>query len=76
MHGSRMAILLTALLAAGALAVTGCKTKDKDGARPAASGGSQTEAGAVLKLWHYEPPNNAMGIAWKQAIARFEKAHP
>src|SRR3979409_1204794 len=70
MLGSRITILLTALLAAGSLAVTGCTTKDKGGARPAAGGGSQSgaqpQAGAVLKLWHYEPPNSAMGIAWKQ----------
>lgn len=80
MLGSRIAILLTALLATGSLAVTGCKTKDKDGARPAEGAGSQTgsqaPAGTSLKLWHYEPPNSAMGIAWKQAIASFEKAHP
>jgi raffinose/stachyose/melibiose transport system substrate-binding protein len=31
---------------------------------------------AVLKLWHYEAPDSAMGIAWKQAIADFERTHP
>jgi raffinose/stachyose/melibiose transport system substrate-binding protein len=76
MLGSRMAITLAALLAVGSLAVTGCKDKP----RPAENTGSQAppapQAGGVLKLWHYEPPNSAMGIAWKQAIADFEKAHP
>jgi len=76
MLGSRMAITLAALLAVGSLAVTGCKDKP----RPAETAGSQAppapQAGGVLKLWHYEPPNSAMGIAWKQAIADFEKAHP
>src|SRR5882724_4653515 len=86
MLGSRIIILLAALLATGSTAATGCKAKDKDkeGTRPAESAGvqsgaqtgSQAPAGTVLKLWHYEPPNSAMGIAWKQAIADFEKAHP
>jgi raffinose/stachyose/melibiose transport system substrate-binding protein len=60
-----MIIALTAL--AIALGAAGCKSKSQS---PAG------EKGAVLKLWHYEPPNSAMGIAWKQAIAAFEKAHP
>jgi raffinose/stachyose/melibiose transport system substrate-binding protein len=64
----RTAIALGALSAV-ALCVAGCKDKS----RPADGSGAQT---AVLRLWHYEPPNSAMGIAWKQAIAAFEKAHP
>jgi raffinose/stachyose/melibiose transport system substrate-binding protein len=62
-----MAVTLGALCIAGA--ATGCKDK----ARPSESSGAQS---AVLRLWHYEPPNSAMGIAWKQAIATFEKSHP
>src|SRR6266545_579239 len=42
-------------------------------AEPAAGSGSE---GKVLKLWHYEAPNSAMGVAWKQAIGNFEKSHP
>jgi raffinose/stachyose/melibiose transport system substrate-binding protein len=61
-----MVIALAALCIAGA---TGCKDK------AASKEGSGTQS-AVLRLWHYEPPNSAMGIAWKQAIAAFEKSHP
>jgi raffinose/stachyose/melibiose transport system substrate-binding protein len=77
MLGSKMTIVLAALLAAGALGVTACKDKARpsEGTGSAAEGGGSKE-GAVLKLWHYEPPNSAMGIAWKQAIAEFEKSHP
>jgi len=71
-----MAITLSALVAVSGFAATGCKDK----ARPTESAGSQTapaaQSATVLKLWHYEPPNSAMGIAWKQAIANFEKSHP
>jgi raffinose/stachyose/melibiose transport system substrate-binding protein len=76
---ARIAITLGALVAVG-LAVPGCKGgKDKDKtASPTAAAGSQASAaaGTVLKLWHYEAPNSAMGIAWKQAITNFEKSHP
>src|SRR5512141_971870 len=30
----------------------------------------------VLKVWHYESPDGAMGIAWGDAIKRFEAKHP
>ncbi len=73
---SRMAITLAGFVAVGALAVTGCK-KDKPPAEGSAGQPAQpAQAGTVLKLWHYEPPNSAMGIAWKAAIASFEKSHP
>jgi raffinose/stachyose/melibiose transport system substrate-binding protein len=42
-------------------------------------GGSASPAsgsGKVLTLWHYEHPNSAMGIAWTEAIKRFEATHP
>ncbi|GII24449.1 ABC transporter substrate-binding protein [Planosporangium mesophilum] len=38
------------------------------------SGGSGD--GKVLKLWHYEGANSAMGIAWNEAIKKFEASHP
>jgi len=78
MLGSRMAITLAALLATGALVVTGCKAKSQpnEGAAGSGSQAASAPAGGVLRLWHYEPPNSAMGIAWKQAIASFEKSHP
>ncbi|MGW5442564.1 ABC transporter substrate-binding protein [Streptomyces asiaticus] len=39
-------------------------------------GGDEAGDGKSLKLWHYEAPNSAMGIAWKQAIEEFKKSHP
>jgi raffinose/stachyose/melibiose transport system substrate-binding protein len=39
------------------------------------SGGS-TSSPKVLKLWHYETPDSAMGVAWNQAIKEFEQSHP
>ena len=30
----------------------------------------------VLKVWHYESENGAMGAAWKEAMAKFESTHP
>ena len=30
----------------------------------------------VLKVWHYEAQDGAMGIAWAEAIKRFEASHP
>src|SRR5262245_32596491 len=79
---STMAITLWT---AGALCMAGAAAGCKDKSRPAEGSGTQggDQSGnkggaqsAVLRLWHYEPPNSAMGIAWKQAIAAFEKSHP
>src|SRR2546428_11220943 len=30
----------------------------------------------VLKVWHYESANGAMGTAWADAMKKFEAAHP
>lgn len=30
----------------------------------------------VLKIWHYEGGNSAMGIAWSAAMEEFQKTHP
>lgn len=60
----RTAALLAAALV-GAAALTGCGGSD--------SGGGD---GRTLKLWHYEAPNGAMGVAWQQAIEEFKKSHP
>ena len=51
-----------AVLLTGVLALTAC------------SGGSS--GGKVLRLWHYETTDSAMGIAWNEAIKEFEAAHP
>ncbi|MFI7450691.1 ABC transporter substrate-binding protein [Nonomuraea sp. NPDC049714] len=56
-----------AALAAVVLALTAC-----------GSGAEAPESGAprVLKLWHYEGADSAMGKAWAEAIKQFEAAHP
>ncbi|GAA2082079.1 ABC transporter substrate-binding protein [Actinomadura alba] len=57
---------LLAALTAGSLALSAC------------GGGDDTSgsAGKELRLWHYEGPTSAMGVAWKQAIQEFESTHP
>lgn len=32
--------------------------------------------GETLKIWHYESPNGAMGIAWQAAMDQFQEMHP
>ncbi|MEU5271982.1 extracellular solute-binding protein [Streptomyces hygroscopicus] len=61
---TRTVATLAAALA-GALVMAGC-----------GGGGDEAGDGRTLKLWHYEAPNSAMGIAWKQAIEEFKKSHP
>lgn len=39
-------------------------------------GDAETTDATSLKLWHYESPNGAMGIAWAEAIKVFEEEHP
>ncbi|KPH97897.1 extracellular solute-binding protein family 1 [Actinobacteria bacterium OK074] len=39
------------------------------------SGGGSGD-GKTLKLWHYEGPDSAMGIAWNAAIKEFKAQHP
>lgn len=56
-----LAVVQLAVLLAG----TGCSS----GTDPA--GGPRT-----LKLWHYEGPDSAMGVAWAEAIRQFETSHP
>ncbi|MET9898542.1 extracellular solute-binding protein [Streptomyces sp. NPDC006446] len=54
-----------AVALAGALLATSCGGSD---------GGSSD--GKTLKLWHYEGPDSAMGVAWNTAIKEFEAQHP
>lgn len=61
----RKPMAMTAMALAGALLLASC----------GGSGGGAGD-GKTLKLWHYEAPNSAMGIAWDQAIAEFKKSHP
>ncbi|WP_060905412.1 ABC transporter substrate-binding protein [Streptomyces scabiei] len=48
----------------GALLLTSCGGSE--------SGGDD----GTLRLWHYEGPDSAMGVAWNAAIEEFEKTHP
>jgi raffinose/stachyose/melibiose transport system substrate-binding protein len=54
---------LTAVLAAGSLVLAAC------------GGGAESNPNE-LRLWHYEAPESAMGVAWSQAIKEFESTHP
>ncbi|MVU78095.1 extracellular solute-binding protein [Nocardia sp. ET3-3] len=56
------ALAALAVLLAGVLALTAC------------SGSSSNDK--VLRIWHYEAANSAMGLAWDQAIKDFQAAHP
>ncbi|MCS7475830.1 ABC transporter substrate-binding protein [Umezawaea endophytica] len=43
----------------------------------AGCGGSSGDSNPnTLRLWHYEGPESAMGVAWTAAIAKFEATHP
>jgi raffinose/stachyose/melibiose transport system substrate-binding protein len=57
-------------LAVAELTLTACGS-GSDGQQPAASGQPR-----VLKLWHYESAEGAMGKAWAAAIKKFESTHP
>ncbi|MEV0617249.1 extracellular solute-binding protein [Nonomuraea sp. NPDC050404] len=59
-----------AVLAAAALALSACGSGG--GAEPS-PGGTEPR---VLKLWHYETADSAMGKAWAEAIKKFEASHP
>ncbi len=53
-----------AAFTAGLLALSAC------------GGGGSSSSPKELKLWHYEGPDSAMGVAWNQAIKEFEQTHP
>ncbi|MCX4762528.1 extracellular solute-binding protein [Streptomyces sp. NBC_01275] len=40
------------------------------------SGGGGSSDAKTLRLWHYEGPTSAMGVAWAAAIKEFEATHP
>ncbi|MEV0175413.1 extracellular solute-binding protein [Streptomyces sp. NPDC050803] len=63
---ARRRVAATAAVLAGSLLLAACGDSDEGG-----SGDGKT-----LRLWHYEGPNSAMGVAWKAAIKEFEKTHP
>lgn len=76
---------LAALFALPLLLAVACGGDD-DGGDAAEDGDAAGDGGAsddgaeeqtgTLKLWHYEGPNSAMGIAWDRAIEIFEETHP
>lgn len=61
----RRVTAVAAALLSGALLLTACGGSD--------SGSSDAK---TLKLWHYEGPDSAMGVAWNEAIKEFEAKHP
>lgn len=62
---ARRRVAAAAVILSGSLLLTSCGGSD---------GGSSD--GRTLRLWHYEAPNSAMGLAWKEAIKEFEARHP
>jgi raffinose/stachyose/melibiose transport system substrate-binding protein len=54
---------LVAVLVAAATVLTACGDDGDAG------------AGKELRLWHYESPDSAMGVAWNKAIEEFEASH-
>jgi raffinose/stachyose/melibiose transport system substrate-binding protein len=66
MFKRRTTVLAATAAAIGSLLLTGC------------GGGSGASAGdgKTLKLWHFEAPDSAMGLAWQEAIEEFKAQHP
>jgi len=62
---TRRRVVASAVILAGSLLLTSCGSSD--------SGSSD---GKTLKLWHYEGPTSAMGVAWNEAVKEFEATHP
>ncbi|MFG2788853.1 ABC transporter substrate-binding protein [Streptomyces sp. NPDC048419] len=62
----RRVMTITAAVLGGSLVMAGCGGSD---------GGSSSDA-KTLRLWHYEGPDSAMGVAWKEAVKEFEAKHP
>ncbi|MFE0456739.1 ABC transporter substrate-binding protein [Streptomyces sp. NPDC058914] len=62
----RRVVASAAAALAGALFLASCGDSD---------GGGSSDA-KTLRLWHYEAPNSAMGVAWAEAIKEFEATHP
>ncbi|MFC4500353.1 MULTISPECIES: ABC transporter substrate-binding protein [Streptomyces] len=62
----KRAVASAAAALTGALLLASCGGSD---------GGGSSDA-KTLRLWHYEAPNSAMGVAWAAAIKEFEATHP
>ncbi|MGQ4389564.1 ABC transporter substrate-binding protein [Streptomyces sp. SAS_270] len=61
----RRVMAAAAVVMSGALLLSACGDSD-----------SGSGDGKTLKLWHYEGPDSAMGVAWNEAIKEFEAKHP
>jgi raffinose/stachyose/melibiose transport system substrate-binding protein len=70
MFKSRKIVAAAALVAGVSLALAACG----GGSGGNAGGGQATPK--VLKLWHYEGADSAMGVAWNEAIKQFKATHP
>ena len=66
---SRKLTLTAATALSAALVLSACGGSDGDDAASGDGGGS----GDVLRVWHYENPDSAMGIAWEEAMRVFEE---
>ncbi|MEV4562524.1 extracellular solute-binding protein [Nonomuraea sp. NPDC049419] len=62
-----------AVLAAAVLALSALSACGSGGSESPAPSGTEPR---VLKLWHYESAESAMGKAWAEAIKKFEASHP
>jgi raffinose/stachyose/melibiose transport system substrate-binding protein len=62
---TRTQAMTAAAIMTGALLLSSCGSSD-----------SGTSDSKTLKLWHYEGPDSAMGVAWNAAIKEFEAQHP
>ncbi|MEV0206167.1 extracellular solute-binding protein [Streptomyces sp. NPDC050788] len=62
----RRVMTVTAAVLGGALLATAC----------GGSGDDSSSDAKTLRLWHYEGPDSAMGVAWNEAIKEFEASHP
>ncbi|HEY5833962.1 ABC transporter substrate-binding protein [Streptomyces sp.] len=67
MFTSRSIVLATAAAAMGSLLLAGCG---------GGSGSGSASDGKTLRLWHFEAPDSAMGVAWQEAIKEFKASHP
>lgn len=62
---ARRQTVTAAVILAGSLLLTSCGGSDRG-----------SSDGKTLRLWHYEGPDSAMGVAWNEAIKEFEATHP
>ncbi|MET8160805.1 extracellular solute-binding protein [Sphaerisporangium sp. NPDC005289] len=66
---------IVAALVAAALTLAACGSSGSSGTSGTSGGGGSNEA-KTLTLWHYEGATSAMGVAWAEAVKRFEASHP